>query len=90
MIKECDQDELDFINKAYNDYKLNKHFNNQPVFLLMATKGGFPDFMKEKTMITFTGKTEWQFYEIINDMGSTVNLPTFEYVSAYPVRNARR
>lgn len=90
MIKECDQDELDFINKAYNDYKLNKHFNNQPVFLLMATKGGFPDFMKEKTMVTFTGKTEWQFYEIINDMGSTVNLPTFEYVSAYPVRNARR
>ncbi len=90
MIKECDQDELDYINKSYNDYKLNKHFNNQPVFLLMATKGGFPDFMKEKTMVTFTGKTEWQFYEIINDMGSTVNLPTFEYVSAYPVRNARR
>ncbi len=90
MIKECDQDELDYINKSSNDYRLNKHFNNQPVFLLMTSKGGFPDFMKEKTMITFTGKTEWQFYEIINDMGSTVSLPTFEYVSAYPVRNARR
>ncbi len=90
MIKECDQDELDYLNKPHNDYRLNKHFNNQPVFLLMTSKGGFPDFMKEKTMITFTGKTEWQFYEIINDMGSTVSLPTFDYVSAYPVRNARR
>ena len=90
MIKECDRDELEYMNKTDNDYKLNKHFNNQPVFLLMTSKGGFPNFMKEKTMITFNGKTEWQFYEIINDMGSLVRLPTFEYVSAFPVRTARR
>ena len=90
MIKECDRDELEYMNKVDNDYKLNKHFNNQPVFLLMTSKGGFPNFMKEKTMITFNGKTEWQFYEIINDMGAIVRLPTFEYVSAYPVRTARR
>ena len=89
MIKECDRDELDYLNKTFNDYKLNKHFNNQPVFLLMTSKGGFPPFIKEKTMITFTGKTEWQFYEIINDMGSTIGLPTFEYVSAYPARSGR-
>ena len=90
MIKECDRDELEYMNKTDNDYRLNKHFNNQPVFLLMTSKGGFPNFMKEKTMITFNGKTEWQFYEIINDMGSIVRLPTFEYVSAFPVRTARR
>ena len=90
MIKECDRDELESLNKTYNDYKLNKHFNNQPVFLIMTSKGGFPDFIKENVMITFTGKTEWQSYEIVNDMGSTVKLPTFEYVSAYPVRNNRR
>ena len=90
MIKECDRDELEYMNKTDNDYRLNKHFNNQPVFLLMTSKGGFPNFMKEKTMITFNGKTEWQFYEIINDMGSIVRLPTFEYVSAFPVRTASR
>ncbi len=90
MIKECDRDELEYMNKIDNDYKLNKHFNNQPVFLIMTSKGGFPNFMKEKTMITFTGKTEWQFYEIINDMGAIVRLPTFDYVSAYPVRTSRR
>ncbi|MBQ3643851.1 MAG: tetratricopeptide repeat protein [Candidatus Riflebacteria bacterium] len=90
MIKECDRDELEYMNKIDNDYKLNKHFNNQPVFLIMTSKGGFPNFIKEKTMITFTGRTEWQFYEIINDMGSIVRLPTFEYVSAFPVKTARR
>ena len=90
MIKECDRDELEYMNKTDNDYRLNKHFNNQPVFLLMTSKGGFPNFMKEKTMITFNGKTEWQFYEIVNDMGSIIRLPTFEYVSAFPVRTAQR
>jgi hypothetical protein len=87
MIKECDRDELESLSKTDNDYRLNKHFNNQPIFLIMTPKGGFPNFIREKTMITFTGRTEWQFYEIVNDMGSVMRLPTFEYVSSFPVRN---
>lgn len=90
MIKELDRDEMDHMNKTDNDYRLNRHYNNQPVFLLMASKGTFPDFIREKTMITFNGKAEWQFYEIVNEMGSTLSLPTLDYVSAFPVGTRRR
>lgn len=86
MIKELDRDELEHYSRTENDYKLNKHYNNQAVFLLMSPKGNMPSFIKPKTMITFNGKTEWQFYEILNGMGSTVSLPTFDLISAYPVR----
>lgn len=86
MIKEMDRDELETMNKTENDYRMNKHYNNQPVFLIMAPKGNFPSFIKEKTLITFTGTTDWQFYEITNEMGQPMKLPTFDFVSAYPVR----
>lgn len=85
MIKQLERDELEYMGKSENDYRLNKHFNNQPCFLLMTSKGGFPNFCKEKVMITFNGKCDWQSYEIVNDMGSTISLPTFDFVSAFPI-----
>lgn len=84
MIKELSQDELDVMNRDRNDYRINGHFNNQPAFLLAARKGGFPPFAREGQMITFNGTTEWQFYDIINDLGQTVRMPALEFVSAYP------
>lgn len=86
MIKTLDRDEMEYMNKTDNDYRLNKHYNNQACFLLMAPKDGFPNFCKEKTMITFNGKCDWQSYEIVNEMGATMSLPTFDFVSAFPVR----
>lgn len=84
MIKELSQDELDSMRRDRNDYRLNSHFNNQPLFLLAARQNGFPPFAKEGKMITFTGTTDWRHYNVINDLGQTVSLPTFEFVSAYP------
>ena len=84
MIKELGQDELDSMNRDRNDYRLNSHFNNQPSFLLATRRGGFPPFAREGQMITFNGTTDWQFYDIINDLGETVRLPSFEFISAYP------
>lgn len=84
MIKELSRDELDTMNRDRNDYRLNSHYNNQPVFLISARKGGFPSFIKEGGMITFNGITEWKFYEIINELGHTVRLPAFDFVSAFP------
>ncbi|HAE40795.1 MAG TPA: hypothetical protein DCG57_19495 [Candidatus Riflebacteria bacterium] len=84
MIKELGQDELDSMNRDRNDYRLNSHFNNQPSFLLATRRGGFPPFAREGQMITFNGTTDWKFYDIINDLGETVRLPSFEFISAYP------
>lgn len=84
MIKELSRDELDTMNRDRNDYRLNSHYNNQPVFLLSARKGGLPSFIKKGTMITFNGTTDWKFYGIINELGQTVSLPAFDFVSAFP------
>ena len=84
MIKELSQDELENMNRDRNDYRLNSHFNNQPAFLLATRRGGFPPFAREGQMITFNGTTDWKFYNIINDLGQTVSLPSFEFISAYP------
>jgi hypothetical protein len=84
MIKELTRDELDAMNRDRNDYRLNKHFNNQPVFLIAAKKNGFPPFAREGKMITFTGTTDWRTYNIINDLGQSIKLPAFEFISAYP------
>ncbi len=84
MIKELDRDELDYMNRDRNDYRLNSHYNNQPLFLLAARKGGFPAFIREGSLITFNGTTDWKFYEVINEMGQTVKLPSFEFLSATP------
>ena len=84
MIKELSQDELEVMNRDRNDYRLNRHFNNQPVFLLETQRGGFPAFIKEGQMITFNGTTDWRSYSIINDLGQAIELPSFRFVSAYP------
>ncbi|PKL49609.1 MAG: hypothetical protein CVV42_06400 [Candidatus Riflebacteria bacterium HGW-Riflebacteria-2] len=84
MIKELDRDELNTMNREQNDYRLNSHFNNQPTFLLATRRGGFPPFAREGQMITFNGTTDWKFYDIINDLGQTVRMPSFEFISAYP------
>lgn len=84
MIKELSQDELDNMNRDRNDYSLNSHFNNQPTFLLATRRGGFPPFAREGQMITFNGTTDWKFYDIINDLGQLVRMPSFEFISAYP------
>lgn len=83
MIKELSQDELDYMKRDRNSYRLNSHYNNQPVFLITAPKHSLPEFMKEGTMVTFTGKTDWKFYSIINDLGQTMKLPAFEFISAF-------
>jgi tetratricopeptide (TPR) repeat protein len=87
MIKELSRDELDEMRRDRNDYRLNKHFNNQPVFLVAAPKGQLPKFAKEGKVITFTGTTDWRFYSVINDMGQSINLPSFDYVSGFPESN---
>ncbi|NLF96375.1 MAG: tetratricopeptide repeat protein [Candidatus Riflebacteria bacterium] len=84
MIKELSQDELDAMSRERNDYRLNSHFNNQPTFLLATRRGGFPPFAREGQMITFNGTTDWKFYDIINDLGQLVRMPSFEFISAYP------
>ncbi len=84
MIKELSQDELDTMSRERNDYRLNSHFNNQPTFLLATRRGGFPPFAREGQMITFNGTTDWKFYDIINDLGQLVRMPSFEFISAYP------
>jgi len=84
MIKELSQDELDEMRRDRNDYRLNPNFNNQPLFLISAPRGSFPAFMKEGAFVTFTGSTEWRFYNVINDLGQTVKLPALEFVSAHP------
>ncbi|HNV72762.1 MAG TPA: hypothetical protein PKO06_23845, partial [Candidatus Ozemobacteraceae bacterium] len=84
MIKELNQDELDNMGRDRNDYRLNPNFNNQPLFLLIADKGKFPPFMKQGSFITFTGVTDWKKYDILNELGQTVKLPAFEFLSAYP------
>ncbi len=86
MIKELSRDELDIMNRDRNDYRLNQHYNNQPLFLLATRKGGFPPFIKEGRMITFNGSTDWKEYEIINELGQTVRLPSFDFISATPDR----
>ncbi|MDD3001537.1 MAG: tetratricopeptide repeat protein [Candidatus Riflebacteria bacterium] len=88
MIKELDRDELDYMSFPENSYKLNKHYNNQPIFLLETQKGGFPNFIRQGRMITFNGKTEWKYYDILNEMSSPVRVPVFEFIAAYP--DARR
>lgn len=84
MIKELDRDELDFMNRDRNDYRLNSHYNSQPLFLLGTRKGGFPAFIKEGKLITFNGTTDWKFYEVINELGQTVKLPALDFLSATP------
>lgn len=84
MIKELSQDELETMQRDRNDFRLNGHFNNQPVFLLAAREGGFPPFAKPGQIITFNGTTDWKFYDIINDLGQTVRMPSLEFISAYP------
>ncbi len=84
MIKELSRDELDAMNRDRNDFRLNKHYNNQPLFLLSTRKNGFPSFIREGKIITFNGTTEWKDYEIINELGQTVKLPALEFVSATP------
>lgn len=84
MIKELSQDELETMQRDRNDFRLNTHFNNQPVFLLAAREGGFPPFAKPGQLITFNGTTEWRFYDIVNDLGQTVRMPSMEFISAYP------
>ncbi len=84
MIKELSQDELDSMNRDRNDYRLNSHFNNQPVFLLATSKGGFPPFAREGKVITFNGTTDWKTYSVINDLGQSIQLPSFEFISAFP------
>lgn len=88
MIKELDRDEMDVMNFPENSYKLNKHYNNQPLFILEA-KDGFPSFVRAGRMLTFNGKLEWQYYDILNDVSSNVTLPVIEYVSGYPDQQGR-
>lgn len=84
MIKELSRDELDVMNRDRNDYRLNRHYNNQPLFLIAARKGEFPPFIREGRMITFNGSTDWKEYEIINELGQNVRLPAFDFISATP------
>jgi tetratricopeptide (TPR) repeat protein len=82
MIKELDRDELDYMGRDRNDYRLNKHYNGQPLFLLGTRKGGFPAFLKEGKLITFNGSTDWKFYEVINELGQAVKLPALDFIMA--------
>ncbi|MFZ2960741.1 MAG: tetratricopeptide repeat protein [Candidatus Ozemobacteraceae bacterium] len=84
MIKELDQNELDIMKRDRNEYRLNPNFNNQPLFLIGVSKGSLPPFAKQGTMITFTGTIDWSFYDVINDFGQTVKLPSFDLLSAHP------
>jgi tetratricopeptide (TPR) repeat protein len=84
MIKELSRDELDDFGKDRNDFRLNRHYNNQPLFLITAKQGELPTFVKEGALITFTGKTDWKRYDVINELGQTVKLPAFDFLAAYP------
>jgi hypothetical protein len=84
MIKDLSRDELDEMGKDRNDYRLNKHFNGQPIFLVSAPRGQVPPFARQGSFITFTGTTDWRFYDVPNDLGQMVKLPSFELISAYP------
>ena len=85
MIKELSRDELNELNKDRNDYRLNRNFTGQPLFLIVAPPEGAPLFAKEGSMITFTGSTNWRFYDITNDHGQSIKLPSIDLISAYPV-----
>jgi len=84
MIKELSQEELDQMNRDRNDFRLSPGFNNQPVFLVSAPKGGLPPFAKQGTVITITGSTEWKTYRVINDLGQAIDLPAIEYLAGHP------
>lgn len=88
MIKELDRDELDVMSFPENTYKLNKHYNNQPLFILEA-KDGFPNFVRPGRMLTFNGRLEWKYYDILNEVSSNVTLPVLEFVSGYPDQQRR-
>ncbi|NLI79163.1 MAG: tetratricopeptide repeat protein [Candidatus Riflebacteria bacterium] len=84
MIKDLTRDEQDMMGKEQADFRLNPNFTNQPVFLLTAPRGAFPPFADKGKFLTFTGRTEWRFYDVINDLGQSMKLPAFEYMSAHP------
>ncbi len=84
MIKELGQEELDSMGRDRNDYRLSPGFNNQPVFLVSASKGGLPPFAKQGTVITVTGSTDWKTYRVINDLGQGIDLPAITYLAAHP------
>ncbi len=84
MIKVLNRDEQERSGREQSDFRLNPTFTNQPVFLLTAPRGGFPPFAEKGTFITFTGRTEWRFYDVINDLGQSLKLPAFEFISAFP------
>lgn len=84
MIKELSQEELDSMGRDRNDYRLSPGFNNQPVFLVSATRGGLPPFAKQGTVITVTGSTDWKTYRVINDLGQSIDLPAITYLAAHP------
>ncbi len=88
MIKELDRDELDAMSFPENNYRLNRHYNNQPLFILEA-KDGFPNFVRPGRMLTFNGKIEWKYYDILNEVSSNVKLPVFEYITGYPDQQRR-
>ncbi|MBP7632585.1 tetratricopeptide repeat protein [Candidatus Ozemobacteraceae bacterium] len=84
MIKELSQEELDSMGRDRNDYRLSPGFNNQPVFLVSASRGGLPPFAKQGTVITVTGSTDWKSYRVINDLGQAIDLPAITYLAAHP------
>jgi len=84
MIKELSQDELDEMGRDRNDYRLNPNYNNQPLFLVTAKIGELPAFIREGQFLTFTGRTDWKRYDVINELGQTVKLIAFDYVSGHP------
>ncbi|MBF0410721.1 MAG: tetratricopeptide repeat protein [Candidatus Riflebacteria bacterium] len=83
MIKELDREEQEEMRHEQSDFNLNPNLTNQPLFLLTTAKGSLPPFIREGKMITFTGETDWKFYDIINDYGQTVRLPAFDLISAH-------
>lgn len=84
MIKELSQEELDQSGRDRNDFRLSPGFNNQPVFLVSTSKGGFPQFAKQGSLITVTGSTDWKTYRMINDLGQAIDLPAITYMAAHP------
>ncbi|HEY9069968.1 MAG TPA: tetratricopeptide repeat protein, partial [Candidatus Ozemobacteraceae bacterium] len=84
MIKELSQEELDQMGRDRNDFRLSPGFNNQPVFLVSAPKGGLPPFAKQGAILNITGRAEWKTYRVINDLGQSVELPAIEYIAAHP------
>ncbi len=86
MIKELDKDELEIMRYSENNYRLNKHYNNPGLFVLEAKKGELPSYAKPGSRIAFNAKTEFLYYNVLNDMGSTVKLPVMTFVTAIPIR----